>query len=322
MKSGIYALLTSIGIMTLSSIGYATGAKVPESELPSRGILKPETPAPKPTTPAKPPAEEQADTGPVDKALPSELKKLKFGAFSGLFKSSRFNGMKSVSNTIVINKAGTYDFKNVLHVWKGRSWSCNGSKENGPQILRIEASNVVVKNFAFIGDGKTHGSKGLGDPIHITSCGSGQGNTCSKSGPKNVTIDGAFGHACEDMITIGTPGSNNVTIKNSVLIATPSKSAWDKTAQINFGKNINFYDNVFVGGVRCIRYKPQTSGDVEGNTFNGCSTAVQLSAKDADIKPMKNGASSVYLKGNSYNGGAVKCKDGKSISSSGQQTCK
>ncbi len=316
MKSALYALFVALGTMTLNISAYATGAKPPESELPST----PKPAEPKPTPPSQP--VEEVDSGPVDKALPSELKKLKFGAFSELFKSSRFNGMKSVSNTIVITKSGTYDFKNVLHVWKGKSWSCSGQKENGPQILRIQASNVVIKNFAFIGDGKTHGSKGLGDPIHIASCGTGQGNTCGSNGPKNVTLDGIYGHACEDMLTVGTPGSSKVTVQNSVLIATPSKSAWDKTVQVNFGKEINFYDNVFVGGVRCLRFKPQTSGAAEGNTFNGCDTAIQLSAKDADIKPMKNGASSVYLKGNTYNGGSVKCKDGGSIPTSGQATCK
>jgi hypothetical protein len=124
------------------------------------------------------------------------------------------------------------------------------------------------------------------------------------------------------MITIGTPGSNNVTIQNSVLVASPSKSAWDKTVQVNFGKNINFYDNVFVGCERGIRFKPNTSGAAEGNTFNDCNTAIQLSAKDADISPMKDGPSSAYLKGNTYNGSSVKCKDGKSISSSGDVTCR
>lgn len=305
MKSSIYTLIILAGLTTLSSISLATGAKPPSR--PSEEI-------------DKEPDDDGVDV--VDRGAPEALKKLKFGAFSGLFNSSKFNGMKSVSNTIVITKAGVYDFKNVLHVWKGRSWSCNGQKENGPQILRVQASNVTIKNFAFIGDGKTHGSKGLGDPIHIASCGTGQGNGCGKNGPKNVTLDGIYGHACEDMITVGTPGGSNVTIKNSVLIATPSKSAWDKTVQINFGEDIKFYDNVFVGGVRCIRFKPQTTGAVEGNTFNGCSAAVQLSAKDADISPMKNGASSVYLKGNSYNGGSVRCKDGNSIPSSGQATCK
>ncbi|MEZ4814982.1 MAG: hypothetical protein R3A80_07235 [Bdellovibrionota bacterium] len=221
--------------------------------------------------------------------------KLKFGSFSDLFKTSKFNGTKSVTSTIVINKAGVYDFKNVLHIWKGKSWSCTAEKENGPQILRIEASDVTVKNFAYIGDGKTHGSKGLGDPIHVASCGSGQGNLCSKKGPKNVVLDNIYGHACEDMITIGTPGGSNITIKDSVLIATPSKSKWDKTIQVNFGKDIKIYDNVFVGGERCVRFKPNTSGEVVDNTFNGCNTAVQMSAKDKDIKPMTNGPSEAYL---------------------------
>ena len=259
----------------------------------------------------------------ISATIPSyAAENLKFGSFSELFKSSKFNGTKSVSNTIVINKSGTYDFKNVLHIWKGKTWNCTAEKENGPQILRIEASNVVIKNFSFIGDGKTHGSKGLGDPIHIASCGEGQGNLCGKNGPKNVVLDTVYGHACEDMITVGTPGTSNITIQNSVLIATPNKSSWDKTIQINFGKDIKVFDNLFVGCVRGVRFKPNTSGEVDGNTFNDCQTAIQLSSKDADISPMKNGPSKAYLKGNTYNGAGVKCKDGNSIPNSGDVTCR
>ena len=243
-------------------------------------------------------------------------------SYSEHFKLSKFNGSKSVTSTIVINKAGVYDFGNVLHIWKGKSWSCNAQKENGPQILRIEASNVTVKNFAYIGDGSTHGSKGLGDPIHVAKCGTGQGNTCSGNGPSKVVLDKIYGHACEDMITIGTPGGRDVTVQNSTLIATPSKSSWDKTIQINFGTDMKFYNNTFIGCTRGIRFKPNTSGIVEGNTFKNCSTAVQLSAKDADISPMKNGPSTVTLRSNSFNGAGVKCKDGNKIGSSGTQTCK
>lgn len=247
---------------------------------------------------------------------------LRFGSFSDLFKLSRFNGTKSITSTIVITKSGVYDYKNVLHVWKGSNWTCSAGKENGPQILRVEASNVTIKNFAYIGDGKTHGSKGLGDPIHITSCGTGMGNTCKNSGPKNVVLDNIFGHACEDMITIGTPGSSNVTIQNSTLIATPSKSAWDKTAQVDFGSSIKFFDNVFVGCKYGLRLKPSTSSEAQGNIFNDCSVGIMMSAKDATITNSKNGPSKAYLKDNVYNGASVKCKDGSSIGNSGEVTCK
>jgi hypothetical protein len=239
-----------------------------------------------------------------------------------LFKLSRFNGKKDVTKTIVIDKAGVYDFENVLHIWKGKNWNCLAGKENGPQILRIEASNVTVKNFAYIGDGKTHGSKGLGDPVHVASCGDGQGNLCKEKAPSKVVLDGVYGHACEDMITIGTPGTRDVTIQNSTLIPVPKKSAWDKIIQINFGTEIKVIDNKFLGSVRCVRYKPNTSGTVEGNSFKSCENAVFLSAKDADIAPMKDGPSTVLLRNNSFGGGAVKCKDGGKIGSTGTQVCK
>ncbi len=241
---------------------------------------------------------------------------------SDLFKLSRFKGTKNVSNTIVITKPGVYDFKNVLHIWKGRNWNCTAGKENGPQILRIESSNVTVKNFAYVGDGKTHNSNGLGDPIHIASCGSGQGNKCSRKGPSKVVLERIYGHACEDMITVGTPGSRNITIQKSTLIPVPKKSNWDKIIQINFGTDIRILDNRFLGGKRCVRFKPNTSGMVDGNSFKSCQYAVLLSAKDKDISPMTNGPSSVVLRDNSYNGGAVTCKGGSSLGTTGTQVCK
>jgi hypothetical protein len=212
--------------------------------------------------------------------------------------------MVYVKNTIVITKSGTYDFKGKFHVWKGAKWNCNGEKENGPQMLRIEADNVVVKNFKFVGDGKTYGSYGLGDPIHVTTCGRGQGNLCSRPGPKNVVLDGIQGHACEDLITIGSPGADNITVQNSVLRATPDKSHWDKTIQINFGKNIHIRNNRFEGGQRCIRFSPSTTGDVIGNTFNGCDTAVKASShtNSMSVSPQKTGPTIVTVKNNKLNG--------------------
>ncbi len=104
------------------------------------------------------------------------------------------------------------------------------------------------------------------------------------------------------MITIGTPGSEDITIRNSVLRATPSKSSWDKTIQINLGKNIKILNNRFEGGERCVRFKPNTSGEMRGNTFNGCVTAIQASSNDADIQPMRHGPTVVTVKSNRYNG--------------------
>ena len=240
---------------------------------------------------------------------------------SDLFKLSKFNGTADVKSTIVITKPGVYDFKNVLHIWKGENHDCDSGKENGPQILRVEVSDVIIKNFAYVGDGKTHGSKGLGDPIHITSCGSGQGNLCIKSGPKNVVLDRIYGHACEDMITIGTPGTKNITIQNSTLIPVPNKNRWDKTIQINFGTDHKILNNKFIGGLRCIRLKPNTSATIEKNSFGECTYGLLMSSSDKDIAPMQNGPSTAYLKNNSGSS-LIKCKDGKSIGSSGKQVCK
>jgi len=204
--------------------------------------------------------------------------------------SKLFEGLpvKKISKTIVINKAGTYDFKGVVHEWVG-SGTCN-TKENQPQMLRVEADNVVVKNFYWKGKS--------GDPVHVTTCGTGQGNKCSRKGPRNVTLINFRGHACEDAMTIGSPGASNITLQDSIIYANPNKSYWDKSVQINFGTNINFINNKFVGGERCIRYKPQTSGLVQGNSFFDCRAPVQGSSKDADISPMKNGTTTISIKKN------------------------
>ena len=233
-----------------------------------------------------------------------------------------YSGTRNVTETIVIKKPGTYDFKNVLHIWKGQNWNCGADKENGPQILRVEASNVTIRNFAYVGDGKTRGSKGLGDPIHIATCGKGQGNLCSGS-VRNVVLDGIYGHACEDMITIGTPNSENITIQNSVLKANPNKKNWDKTIQVNFGREINIVNNRFVGGVRCVRFKPNTTGTVLDNVFENCSSPIRVTSNDADISPMKNGPSTVEVRRNKLvnSGALMKCND-QNWSGDGVHTCK
>lgn len=212
----------------------------------------------------------------------------------------RFTSRKDVTSTIVINRSGTYDFAGVLHIWKGKAGGCK-QDENGPQILRIEADNVTVKNFAFRGDGKD-GSSTLGDPIHITTCGTGQGNLCTRPGPVNVVLDGVTGHACEDLLTASSPNGANITIQNSTFFANPSSAYRDKTLQFNFGKGYVLRKNVFVDCERGVRFKPNTSGLLEGNTFWDCKNPVRVTSDDADISPMKNGPATVRLKDNVFNG--------------------
>jgi hypothetical protein len=298
--------------------------ELPKPELPSPEPKPPVQPAPPPPEqPAPKPEPAPKPPGPPT-TPPSAPPQLDVPSMKDLYDLSKFNGTKNVGSTIVINKPGVYDFKNVLHIWKGRNWDCNAERENGPQILRVEASNVTVKNFAYVGDGKTHGSNGLGDPIHIATCGSGQGNLCPQPGPSKVVLDGIYGHACEDLLTIGTPGTRDITVQNSTFIPTPSKKNWDKIVQINFGEDLKFYNNLFWGSERCIRFKPNTHGIVEGNEFRNCKDSVLLSSRDKDIRPMTNGPSSVLLRNNNYNGSRVRCKNNKgsnTVGSSGMQVC-
>ena len=80
--------------------------------------------------------------------------------------SPTFSDTGYIDETIVIDSPGTYDFGNVLHVWDG-SGTCNQT-ENQPYILRIAASNVTLKNFAY---------QNAPDGIHIGTSSQGQGHS-------------------------------------------------------------------------------------------------------------------------------------------------
>ena len=254
---------------------------------------------------------------------PKDIPMSKIKLLMGSEPISNFNGTVNVTSTIVINKPGVYDFKNVLHIWKGQNWGCS-AVENGPQMLRIEVSNVVVKNFAFVADGKSFGSVGIGDPIHVATCGRGQGNLCTGI-ITNVVLDGINGHACEDLLTMGTPGVNNVTVQNSILRANPNQKIWDKTIQTNFGKHINYVNNRFIGGARCIRLKPNTDAYIAGNQFFNCQYPVEATSNDKDISPMTNGPVTFQMKGNKFSGTNFQafCNDtSNQINGDGKFTCK
>lgn len=234
--------------------------------------------------------------------------------FQTVFSNENFPTSVDVFETIVINKPGVYDFKNVLHVWKGQSWPCTGDLEHGPQILRVEASNVTIKNFAYLGDGKTRNSHGLGDPIHIATCARGQGNKCDP-GPDSVTIDSMYGHACEDLLTTGR-GVTHLTVKNSTLLANPDKNTWDKTFQINFGKGLVFENNAFWGGEYCIRILQGVDAVINDNTFYQCRDAVKMGSAEATFANLIPETSKIYFNNNVMSGvkNNVVC-DGKEITS-------
>ena len=236
----------------------------------------------------------------VKKIIKDARKKKKNPKLTDLYK--KMKKKKNVYQTIVINKPGTYDFKGVLHVWKGKDGQCK-QKENRSQILRIEASNVRIKNFFYRGDGKG-GSKRLGDPIHVATCGRGQGNLCPQQYQTNVTLDRVIGHACEDMITIGSPKARKITVRDSIIFPNPTKKYRDKNVQVNFGKDLVFYRNLFAGGERCVRLKPRTNTKLIQNTFIGCRESVRITGNDADIKPMKDGTARVEIRDNHFR----KCK--------------
>lgn|GEM_PF-1954090 len=173
-----------------------------------------------------------------------------------------FKSTKNITKTIVITKSGTYDFKNVLHIWKGKG-SCNQT-ENQPHILRIQASNVTVKNFAY---------RNAPDGIHIATCGSGQGNTCSGK-ISNITLDNVVGWACEDVLTTGR-GTSRITIKNSMFLGNPNTNYRDKCIQVNFGDDLTITHTIFKNCKRPIRFKSGSQIKLIGNRFYTFQHAVK-----------------------------------------------
>lgn len=158
---------------------------------------------------------------------------------------------KVVKKTIVLSKPGTYDFKGVLHVWKGKG-KCN-QKEGQPSILKVTSDNVVVKNFYW---------ENAPDGVHVFR---------TKGTPiRNVTLDNIRGHACEDALTIR---GEDIIVQNSELRDNP-KGESDKTVAAASSKNLLFKNVTFKGGGKCIRFKSGADIRVEDSVFDGCDLPV------------------------------------------------
>lgn len=104
----------------------------------------------------------------------------------------------NLHNTIVINSPGVYDYKGVMHVWKG-SKMCNIFGADAT-VMEINSDNVTVKNFGF---------KDAVAGIKI--------NSEDGIPRKNVTISNVDGHSCYSAIQL-PKASINLRLEDSNFI--------------------------------------------------------------------------------------------------------
>lgn len=164
-----------------------------------------------------------------------------------------------VSETIIIDEPGDYDFSGFMHEWVGPG-ACN-QQENQAPILKITASNVTVRNFFW---------KNAPDGIHVHCKQNGQGNFCEER-VENVKLINFQGNACEDLLTTGK-NTFDVQIIGGVFSQNPNESYRDKTLQLNFANNLVIDGAYFNGGERCIRTKSGANLTVTNSIFNKCKT--------------------------------------------------
>lgn len=195
-----------------------------------------------------------------------------------------FADQVQVSSTIVIDEPGVYDFENVLHVWNG-SGSCNQT-ENQPYILRIAASNVTLKNFAY---------RNAPDGIHIGTANDGQGYSYGDD-IDNIVLDNVTGWACEDALTTQY-GVQHIAIVNSTFLANPNPDHRDKLLQLNFG-DATIDNTTFVGSDTCVMFKGDQDVTVRNSRFVDCKRGINGSTIHGIVGDIGTGHSTLLTECN------------------------
>jgi hypothetical protein len=165
------------------------------------------------------------------------------------------NGHKNVSQPIIIDRPGVYDFKRVLHRWRGAG-SCDQG-EGQPYILLITANNVTVKNFYY---------QGAPDGVHVRCHDNRDG---CKGEIRNIVLENMRGHACEDALTVRR--ARNVHIKGGLFAENPDSRYRDKTMAMNSSKEVLIDGVYFKGGATCVRFKSGADIRVKDSVFDGCN---------------------------------------------------
>jgi hypothetical protein len=164
----------------------------------------------------------------------------------------RLNGSQTVTETIFLRESGVYDFKNVLHVWKGPG-KCGQTEYQHP-ILHVMVSGVTVKNFAF---------KNAPDGVHVGGLPWTSRNAV-RSHPEVVDVTFLNLQAvniCEDAFTC-QKNTRAVTIRDSHF--------WggeDKMVQNDHCRDLRILNTGFYNGVCAIRWKANTTGEVRDCRF-------------------------------------------------------
>ncbi len=164
----------------------------------------------------------------------------------------KLNGSKTVTETIYLREPGVYDFENVLHDWRGPG-DC-GQVEYQPPILHVMTSGVTVKNFAF---------KNAPDGVHVGGL-PWTSHNAVRAHPEvdDVTfINLQAVTICEDAFTC-QKNTRSVTIRDSHFWG-----GGDKMVQNDHCQDLRIFNTGFYKGVRAIRWKANTGGEVRDCRF-------------------------------------------------------
>jgi hypothetical protein len=174
---------------------------------------------------------------------------------------------KVIKRTVFINKPGTYDFKNVVHVAKFSS-ACD-QEEGRPPALHIRSGGVTVKNWICVGTGH--------DGIHIHS-GGGQGWR-SRSVLRGVTITHCWQQACEDALTVGFRTSG-IKILRSGFLPNPTGKHRDKLLQLNHADDLQIERCYFGPTKNGIEFKSGANLRITKSTFDHCNAGLRVNTLD------------------------------------------
>lgn len=108
---------------------------------------------------------------------------------------------KNLHKTIVIRKPGVYDYKGVMHIWKGEG-NCTVFGAKYP-VMEIHADNVTVRNFGY---------KDATVGIVVSDKESGEAR-------RSVVLENIEGLACREALELPR-ASQNVMIKDSIFRVT------------------------------------------------------------------------------------------------------
>lgn len=164
-------------------------------------------------------------------------------------------GRRRLRETIYITRPGTYDFRDVLHIWSGVRW--HRDREYGPPALHVLVSDVEVLNFA---------CAGAPDGVHVGGLPWNARNAVLPHPPvRNVRFHRLqVADIREDAFTC------QMNTRDIVVEQSHFWGGRDKAIQNDHAVNLTIRSCAFYKGTRSIRWKAGTSGTVTGCRFLDC----------------------------------------------------